>query len=60
MRGAQAVGVVYLSRFIWIPKRSNTSINLSIIGTAASLSSPKKKGVLSSKHRAGEECSSEH
>lgn len=40
--GAQAVGVVYLSRFIWIPKRSNTSINLSIIDASASLSSPKK------------------
>lgn len=35
VRGAQAVGVVYLSRFIWIPKRPSTSINLSIIGTGA-------------------------
>lgn len=51
--GAQAVGVVYLSRFIWIPKRSNTSINLSIIDTGASVSSKEKvlQCVLSSKHR---------
>ena len=41
--GAQAVSVVYLSRFVWVPKREIPNINHSIINSSASLTSPKEK-----------------
>lgn len=46
--GAQAVSVVYLSRFIWIPKKDNTNLYISLINDSVALSS--KEGEVSTLH----------